>query len=78
MRTNPILSPVDHLDPRIEPGSPALQVDSLPVELPGKPSTHLYCWPQFRGRYIDPPLHWRSVRDFAHLTDTVSKRPLVS
>ena len=37
MRTNPIPSPVDLLDPGIEPGSPALQVDSLPVELPGKP-----------------------------------------
>ena len=24
-------------DPRIEPGSPTLQVDSLPSELPGKP-----------------------------------------
>ena len=24
-------------DPGIKPGSPALQVDSLPVELPGKP-----------------------------------------
>ena len=24
-------------DPGIEPGSPALQVDSLPAELPGKP-----------------------------------------
>ena len=27
----------DLLDPGIEPGSPALQVDSLPAELPGKP-----------------------------------------
>ena len=31
------LSPADHLDPGIEPGSPALQVDSLPTELSGKP-----------------------------------------
>ena len=37
MRTNPIPSPVDLLDPGIEPGSQALQVDFLPVELPGKP-----------------------------------------
>ena len=30
-------SPGDHPDPGIEPGSPALQADSLPTELPGKP-----------------------------------------
>ena len=30
-------SPGDLLDPGIEPGSPALQVDSLPSEPPGKP-----------------------------------------
>jgi len=28
---------VDLLDPGIEPGSPALQVDYLPAELPEKP-----------------------------------------
>ena len=27
-------------NPGIEPGSPALQADSLPAELPGKPSLH--------------------------------------
>ena len=27
----------EHPDPGIEPGSPALLVDSLPAELPGKP-----------------------------------------
>ena len=32
----PIPSPVDLPDPGIEPGSPALQVDSLPTELSGK------------------------------------------
>ena len=32
-------SPADLLDPGIEPGSPALQVDSLPTELSGK---HIY------------------------------------
>ena len=31
-------SPSDLPDPGIEPGSPALQVDSLQAELPGKPS----------------------------------------
>ena len=31
----PIPSPGDRPDPGIEPGSPALQADSLPSELPG-------------------------------------------
>ena len=30
-------SPGDHPNPRIEPGSPALQADALPSEPPGKP-----------------------------------------
>ena len=33
----PFPSPGDLPDPEIEPGSPALQVDSLPTELLGKP-----------------------------------------
>ena len=33
-------SPGDLPNPGIEPGSPALQVDSLPTEAPGKPK----CW----------------------------------
>ena len=33
----PFASPGDHPDPEIEPGSPALQADSLPTEPPGKP-----------------------------------------
>ena len=33
----PFPSPGDLLNPGIEPGSPALQEDSLPAELPGKP-----------------------------------------
>ena len=36
-RGEPIPSPVDLPDPGIKLGSPALQVDSLPAELPGKP-----------------------------------------
>ena len=35
----PFLSPRDLPDPRIEPGSPALQADSLPSELPKNPVT---------------------------------------
>ena len=34
----PFPSPGDLPDPRIEPGSPALQADSLPSEAPGKPA----------------------------------------
>ena len=32
-----IPAPADLPDPGIKPGSPALQADSLPAELPGKP-----------------------------------------
>ena len=35
---------VDLPDPGIKPGSPALQVDSLPTELPGKPIPILLEW----------------------------------
>ena len=35
----PFPSPGDLPDPGIEPGSPALQADSLPSEPPGKPPT---------------------------------------
>ena len=38
----PFPSPGDLPDPGIEPGSPALQADSLPTELQGK-SFH-FCW----------------------------------
>ena len=37
----PIPFPGDLPDPGIEPGSPALQADSLPAELPGTPTEHL-------------------------------------
>jgi len=33
----PFPSPEDLPDPGIKPGSPTLQADSLPTELPGKP-----------------------------------------
>ena len=33
----PFPCPGDLTDPGIEPGSPALQADSLPIEPPGKP-----------------------------------------
>ena len=37
----PFPSPGDLPDPGIKPGSPALQVDSLPSEPPGKPKTQM-------------------------------------
>ena len=37
-----IPSPADLSNPGIEPGSPALQADSLPAELPGKHSSIVY------------------------------------
>ena len=39
----PFPSPGDLPDPRIEPGSPALQADALPSEPPGKPNRSLKC-----------------------------------
>ena len=38
----PVPSPVDLPDPGIEPGSPALQADSLPTKLPGKTREAVY------------------------------------
>ena len=38
----PFLSPGDLLNLGIEPGSPALQADSLPSEPPGKPTGICY------------------------------------
>jgi len=35
----PFLPPEDLFNPGIKPGSPALQMDSLPSEPPGKPSS---------------------------------------
>ena len=39
----PFPPPGDLPDPGIEPGSPALQADSLPAEVPGKPLLETYC-----------------------------------
>ena len=38
----PCPPPGDLSDPGIKPGSPILQADSLPVELPGKPIVKLW------------------------------------
>ena len=37
----PFPSPGDPPDPGIEPGSPALQADTLPSEPPGKPISYI-------------------------------------
>ena len=37
---------MDLPNPGIEPGSPALQVDSLPTELLGKPIVKIYIYPK--------------------------------
>ena len=46
----PITSPGDLPDPRIEPGSPALQADSLPTELSGSPALDFHK-PEFTPGY---------------------------
>ena len=38
---DPFPSPGDLPNPGIEPGSPALQADSLPSEPPAKPASHV-------------------------------------
>ena len=44
----PFLSPGNIPDPGIEPGSPALQADSLPSEPPGKPIARgIFCFLKF-------------------------------
>ena len=50
----PTPSPRDLPNPWIEPGSPALQVDSLPAKLPGKPKAMIMglFFLFFHGNYI--------------------------
>ena len=45
----PIPSPVDLPDPGVEPGSPALQADSLPTELSGKKQLRFILWKFNKG-----------------------------
>ena len=59
-----IPSPTDFPKPGIKPGSPALQVDSLPAELPGKPLRALsgikktnLCWFGSTSQFSLPPIH---------------------
>ena len=50
----PFPSPGDLPDPEIEPGSPALQADSLPSEPPGKDQTTIV-WPQVSPEDLPNP-----------------------
>ena len=56
----PFTPPGDLPDPRIEPASPALQVDSFSIELPGKPFETSICQPIW-GLYLAPYSHTWSL-----------------
>ena len=47
----PFLSPEDLPDPGIKTGSPALQADSLPSELPGKPVSLVHNYRRFQDNH---------------------------
>ena len=55
----PLLSPGELPHPEIEPRSPALQVDSLPSEPPGKPKEWFCSQPHGRIAH-QAPLSWNS------------------
>ena len=55
----PFLSPGDLPNPGIEPRSPALQVDSLPAEPPGKPkNTRVGSLSLLRQVFLTQELNW--------------------
>ena len=55
----PFLSPEDLPNPRIEPGSPTLQVDSLPAELQGKSkNTREGSLSLLQGNLLTQESHW--------------------
>ena len=51
----PFPSPQDLPDPGIEPGSPALQADTLPAEPPGKPILYLFTFPTTAITLVQAP-----------------------
>ena len=57
----PFPSPEYLPDPGIEPGSPSLQADGLPSELPGKPSN-------LESPLLNP--HFKYILCYYHLTIT--------
>ena len=60
----PFPSPGDLPDPGIKPGSPALQIDALPSEPPGKPkNTGVGCYFLLQRIFLTPGedlLHWQA------------------
>ena len=55
----PVPSPEDLLDPDIKPRTPALQADSLPSELQGKPGFDPWVWKiPWRREKLPTPLFW--------------------
>ena len=71
----PFPSPGDLPDPGIEPGSPALQADTLPSESPGKPPTIV--WPQVNNREGTQPHpsteNW--IKDLLSMAPPIRTRP---
>ena len=59
----PFPSPGDLPNPGIEPGSPALQADSLPTDPPGKPQTNTVLY----GNYISTGKIKKKKKSLAHL-----------
>ena len=53
--SQPLPSPRDLPDPSIKPKSPALQVDSLPSEPPGKP------WKRTKAKYNDVSIYYMKL-----------------
>ena len=61
----PFPSPGDLPNPGIEPGSPALQVISLPSEPPGKPRHYTRVWCNFPQELRNFALEPQVLRNFA-------------
>ena len=60
----PLPAPGDLPDPRIEPGSPAIQADSLPSELPGKPEQETGV--KYLVALFSSPLQVQLLRKYFH------------
>ena len=67
----PIPSPGDLPDPGIKPGSPALQADSWPAELPGKPDKIYLKW--WNGKTYNQEY---SIQQGSHLDPTEKSKSL--
>ena len=69
----PFLSPGDLPHPGIEPGSPSLQVDSLPSEPPGKPTGSSF----WENPLVNEVLTYE-IRSAGHSGSTGPQKPLPS